>query len=85
MNILTILMLLVCVGGHGQKAPIGEPVLYKKLRIPQELLTTSVDEDGNRRTFGGDVRIGDLDPDGIVDFLVFRNIDGTKPVFLERV
>jgi len=85
MNTVAILMLLVCANGHGQKAPIGKPVLYKKLSIPKELLTTSADEDGNRRTFGGDVRIGDLDPDGIVDFLVFRNIDGTKPVFLERV
>ncbi|MBN2316666.1 MAG: hypothetical protein JXM79_22245 [Sedimentisphaerales bacterium] len=82
MNIVTILMLLVCANGHGQKAPIGEPVLYKKLGIPKELLTTSVDEDGKMQTFGGDVRIGDLDNDGIIDFLVFRNIDGTKPVFL---
>lgn len=82
MNIVTILMLLVCASGHSQKVPIGEPVLYKKLGIPEELLTTSVDEDGNRQTFGGDVRIGDLDCDGVVDFLVFRNSDGTKPVFL---
>lgn len=82
MNIVTILMLLVCIGGQGEKAPIGEPILYKKLSIPKELLTTSVDEDGNMQTFGGDVRIGDLDNDGVVDFLVFRNNDGTKPVFL---
>ena len=82
MNIVTILIILICASGQGQKGPMGEPVLYKKLGIPRELLTISVDEDGNMQTFGGDVRIGDLDGDGAVDFLVFRNIDGTKPVFL---
>ena len=60
----------------------GKPILYKRLDIPAELLTTSVDEDCNTQTFGGDVRIGDLDGDGAVDFLVFRNIHGTKPMFM---
>jgi hypothetical protein len=41
-----------------------------------------VDENGNPQTFGGDVRIGDLDGDKAVDFLVFRNVDGTKPTFM---
>ena len=82
MKTITILMLLVFESGQGQKAPIGEPVLYKKLCIPKTLMTASVDEDGNTQTFGGDLRIGDLDGDGAVDFLAFRNSDGTKPVFL---
>lgn len=60
----------------------GRPTLYKKLGIPEELLTTSVDENGNPQTFGGDVRIGDLDGDKAVDFLVFRSVDGAKPVFM---
>jgi hypothetical protein len=60
----------------------GTPILYKKLGICEELLTTSADENGNIQTFGGDLRIGDLDGDGTVDFLVFRNVDGTKPVFI---
>ncbi|MBD3180928.1 hypothetical protein GF312_01480 [Candidatus Poribacteria bacterium] len=60
----------------------GKPILYKKLNIPEELLTTSKDEDGNMQTYGGDVRIGDLDGDDQVDFLIFRNTDGTKPVFM---
>lgn len=60
----------------------GRPILYKKLGIPEELLTTLADENGNTQTFGGDLRIGDLDGDEAVDFLVFRNVDGTKPVFM---
>jgi len=53
MKTIMILIMLVCASGHGQKALIGEPVLYKKLSIPKKLLTTSVDVDGNMQTFGG--------------------------------
>jgi hypothetical protein len=60
----------------------GRPILYKKLGIHKELLTTLPDENGKPQTFGGDLRIGDLDGDEAVDFLVFRNVDGTKPAFM---
>jgi len=60
----------------------GEPILYKKLGIPKELLISSADENGNMQNFGGDLRIGDLDGDRAVDFLVYRNVDGTKPAFM---
>lgn len=60
--------------------------LYRRIPIPANLLTT---EDGH--TFGGDLRIGDLDGDGRCDFLVYRSEDrgpggpavgGFKPCFL---
>ncbi len=47
---------------------IDKPVLYKKLVIPQKLQTTSYEG----LAYGGDLRIGDLDNDNNVDFLVYR-------------
>lgn len=68
-------------------APSSEPQLYRRLPIPQAFLAT---EDGH--TFGGDIRIGDLNGDGRCDFLVYRCDDrgpastpaagGYKPSFL---
>jgi hypothetical protein len=56
----------------------GTPLLYRKLAVPESLLTT---EKGV--TFGGDVRVGDLTGDGRCDLVVFRNArGGTKPCFL---
>ena len=60
----------------------GKPILYKKLGIPEKLLITTADDNGNMQTFGGDLRIGDLDGDGAINFLVYRNVDGTKPAFM---
>lgn len=63
-----------------------EAILYRRVAIPERLLST---EDGH--TFGGDLRIGDLDGDGRCDFLVYRCSDrgpggpavgGFKPCFL---
>lgn len=54
------------------------PVLYRRVDVPTEYLTQ---DEG--RPFGGDIRIGDLSGDGIVDFLVYRCADGgMKPSFL---
>jgi hypothetical protein len=81
--ILTAIFALTTIGAcNTMQNQHGKPILYKKLEIPEELLTTSRDEDGNMQTYGGDVRIGDLDGDGNADFLVFRNTDGTKPMFM---
>lgn len=53
----------------------GRPLLYKKIEVPPALLA--------EKGFAGDVRIGDLDGDGRVDFVVFRSTDaGMKPCFL---
>lgn len=50
--------------------------LHRRINIPRAFLTTR-----NNATFGGDLRIGDLDGDGRCDFLIYRCNDGSpKPV-----
>ena len=46
-------------------------VLYKKIQIPQRLLSPVPGE--SERFFGGDIRIGDLDGDGEPEFVVFKS------------
>ena len=68
-------------------APIKEDaLLYRRVAVPRPFLVT---RDG--RTFGGDIRIGDLTGDGRCDFLVYRcshgaprgaHVGGVKPAFL---
>jgi hypothetical protein len=55
-------------------------VLLRKISIPEEL---AIHEEGCR--FGGDLRIGDLDNDGSMDFLIYRaakSWKSTQPSFL---
>ena len=63
-----------------------EAQLYRRIDIPKAYLTTE-----DKHTFGGDVRIGDLNGDGRCDFLVYRShhsgpsgpaIGGFKPCFI---
>ena len=61
------LLLLVAVSPSVAAEP-GSPLLYRKLAVPESLVTTNKDV-----TFGGDVRIGVLTGDGRCDLLVFRN------------
>lgn len=60
--------------------------LYRKVAVPEPFLTTQ-----NGHTFGGDIRIGDFDGDGICDLLVYRcnhgapsgaHMGGLKPCFM---
>ena len=61
----------------------GSPILYKRVEIPPEFCVTA--EEG---TYGGDIRMGDLEGNGRADFLVYRSVDdahdggGMKPCFL---
>ena len=60
----------------------NQPVLYKKITVPQEFLVREEIE-GEIFNYAGDVRIGDLTNDGEVDFLVYRCAEnGMKPCFL---
>lgn len=57
-----------------------KPVLYKRVEIPQSLLNCDLSQN---QQYGGDIRIGDLDGDGQVDFVVFRSKEqGMKPCFI---
>ena len=51
--------------------------LYKRVAIPDAFLNET---DG--KTWGGDIRIGDLTGDGTVDFLVYKSLGGIHPCFL---
>ncbi len=72
-------------GGHFQQSLKGSsnPILYKKVAIPEEFLTSN-----GTLTYGGDIRIGDLNNDGQADLLVYRSEDnfhdggGMKPCFM---
>lgn len=53
----------------------GKPCLWRKISVPQSLLA--------EKEFAGDVRIGDLNGDGRIDFILFRSTDaGMKPCFI---
>ena len=81
-----VLVLCVLCNSLSAEQMWEDALLYRKLPIPKEFLIT---EDGH--TFGGDIRIGDLNGDGRCDFLVYRCKDsgpsgpavgGHKPTFL---
>ena len=54
-----------------------EAYLYKRVAIPDAFLNET---DG--RSWGGDIRIGDLTNNGTVDFLVYKSLGGIHPCFL---
>ena len=51
--------------------------LYKRVAIPDVFLNET---DG--KSWGGDIRIGDLTGDGTVDLLVYKSIGGIHPCFI---
>jgi hypothetical protein len=81
-----VLLLIISGGGVVAASQAPMPMLYKKLPIPKPFLVTR-----QGHTFGGDLRIGDLNGDGRCDFLVYRchhgaprgaHRGGMKPCFL---
>ena len=51
--------------------------LYKRIAIPDAFLNQTAG-----RSWGGDIRIGDLTGNGSVDFLVYKSLGGIHPCFL---
>ena len=51
--------------------------LYKWVAIPDTFLNETAG-----RSWGGDIRIGDLTGDGTVDFLVYKSLGGIHPCFI---
>ncbi len=53
----------------------GRPSLWRKIEVPKSLLAD--------KEFAGDIRIGDLNGDGNIEFVLFRSTDGgMKPCFI---
>jgi hypothetical protein len=82
---LGVILLAFGVSLTGNAQPAVDAQLYRRISIPNEFLTTE-----DNHTFGGDVRIGDMNGDGLCDFLVYRSshsgpsgpaIGGFKPCF----
>jgi len=60
----------------------GLPLLFAKVAAPEALLVDA-NVEGKSLRYAGDLRMGDLDGDGQVDFVVYRSTDGgIKPCFL---
>ncbi len=51
--------------------------LYKRIPIPETFLNETAG-----RSWGGDIRIGDLTGNGTVDFLVYKSLGGIHPCYL---
>ncbi len=70
--------------GCGAVKSKDDPVLLRKVTIPEKFLIEGPEE----IVFGGDIRVGDLSGNGLIDFLVYRSMDdahdggGMKPCFL---
>ena len=57
---------------------MSEAILYKKVQVPEAFRSRAASESPYR----GDLRIGDLTGNGVVDFVVYRSVAGIKPSFV---
>ncbi len=63
-------------------AGASNPVLWKEIAVPEAFLQSTL-FDSQPLTFGGDIRVDDLDGDGEPEWVVFRSTDkGMKPCFI---
>ena len=81
-----MLSLILLAATAAPTAESGEPILYRRLPVPEKFVISA-----GGAAFGGDVRIGDLTGDGRCDFLVYRcnhgapsgaHMGGLKPSFM---
>lgn len=75
-------LLLASIAGAAGRGPgWAAPVLAYRVAVPREFLTPR-SPDRPDELFGGDVRIGDLNGDGQVDFIIYKSVAGAKPCFI---
>lgn len=81
--LLAISLLIAAAASAALAGPPGRgaPVLAHRVAVPEEFLTPRDHEQPDQR-FGGDLRIGDLNGDGQVDFAIFKSVAGAKPCFI---
>jgi len=79
--VLASCLVVAGMAAAGPQAARGAPVLAHRVAIPAESLTPRSPDKPDQK-FGGDVRIGDLNGDGEVDFVVFKSVAGAKPCFI---
>lgn len=74
-------------GATGADQPCAA-VLQARIKIPESLLSVGptrnpgTEKLSGRAVYGGDLRIGDLDDDGTVDFVIARAVGGIKTCYL---
>jgi len=79
-RILALSAILTLPGGPvmAQSDPVGpEAVLWREIAVPEQFRGS-----GPAGPCGGDIRIGDLDGDGRVEFVCYRNLAWLKPAFI---
>lgn len=75
MELVLLLMPKINKGVTLKAEDYGKPCLWREMEVPKSLLSD--------KGFAGDIRIGDLNGDGNIEFILFRSTDGgMKPCFI---
>lgn len=61
-----------------QSTAPSDAALFRTVQVPEPF--TSLSDSG--QPYGGDIRIGDLNGNGTVDFVVYQSLGGIKPSFI---
>jgi len=70
----SLLVLAVGAAGTVGAAASDRPKVFARVPVPEIFLAS-----GPEGQYGGDIRMGDLDGDGAVEFLVYRCADVADP------